>query len=213
MNKKVIFAVILSIVCLASMSASTFACACCADPGTYSVTTRRLAQYELTLLKDMKFGSVVDVYMTEAGWEDMRGLTQLVKEFEETSAGALSIADSFTGSVWTLRITSAAGKVGTITLPRPAMMTSRRIHIPDNTSTSPNVSLYKEWVFNGTVASGTGFLRGGIVKPSTRYTLLFQGHGNNCDNAEDFSNWRIEIKGPRADYAFFGKMKAADIAG
>lgn len=211
MNKKAIFAVIFSIVCIVSMSVSTLACACCADRGTYSVSTGRLAPYELTLLKDMKFGTTAEVYMTEAGWEELKGLPELAKEFEETSAGDLGLVDSFTGSVWTLRFKTAAGKGGTITLPRPAKMTSRSIHIPDNTSTSPNVSLYKEWIFNGIVASGTGFLRSGIVRSSTRYTLLFQGYGNNCVNAEDFTNWRLEVKGPKSDYAFFGKMKVADI--
>ena len=38
---------------------------------------------------------------------------------------------------------------------------------------------------------------------------LKQGHGNNCTNAEDFTNWRLDVTGAKADYAFFGKMKAA----
>jgi hypothetical protein len=57
----------------------------------------------------------------------------------------------------------------------------------------------------GNVQSGTGLFKAGIVNPPT-YFLVFQGRGNGCDNAGDFSNWRLEINGRRAQYAFFGKL-------
>ena len=65
--------------------------------------------------------------------------------------------------------------------------------------------LYKEFRFNGTVSSGSGIFRGSIVRPTT-YSLVFQGRGNDCDNASDFSHWHLEIKGSKASYAFFGKL-------
>lgn len=199
-----------SFLVIASFSNTALACACCADRGTYSVSTGKLASYELELLKEMKFGSGADLFLTEAGFDDFKGLADVIKEFEQTSSSEFDVVDTFTGSAWTLNFMTEGEQKGSIVLPRPTQMTSRRIDIPDNSSTSPNVVLYKEWNFNGTVRSGTGFFRRDIVKP-TKYTLIFQGHGNNCDNAEDFKNWRLEITGPRADYAFFGKMKAADI--
>jgi len=41
--------------------------------------------------------------------------------------------------------------------------------------------------------------------------LIFQGRGNRCDNAEDFTHWRLEISGKKTSYAFFGELaRAAD---
>lgn len=199
------------ILTLMSMSAVAMACACCAEPGTYSVSTGKLASYELELLKDMKFGKAAEIYLTAASYDDIKGLPEVIKEFEVTSSSEFSLVDAFTGSTWTLTFMTGGERKGTITLPRPAVMTQRRVHIPDNTSTSPNVVLYKEWIFEGTLRSGTGFFRSGLTRPA-RYQLVFQGHGNNCDNAEDFTNWNLNVTGPKADYAFYGKMKAAPAA-
>lgn len=207
-----ILSVILSIIVVISFNSSpALACACCAEPGTYTVSTGRIATYERNLLKEMKFGTSAELFLTAGSYDDMKGLKEVVKEFETTSASEFGLVDAFTGSTWTLQFMTGGERKGSLVLPRPTQMTSRKVHIPDNTSTSPNVTLYKEWIFNGTVRSGTGFFRRDIVKP-TKYTLIFQGHGNNCDNAEDFTNWRIEITGAKADYAFFGKMKAAATA-
>ena len=189
-------------------AASTPFCACCAEPGTYSVSTRPMAAYERGLLKDMKFGPAANLYTTPASYDDIKGIVDVIKEFEKTSEGEFDIVDAFTGLTWTLNFMTEGERKGSLVLPRPTLLTSRKIHIPDNTSAEANVVLYKEWTFNGTVRTGTGFFRRDIAKP-TKSTLIFQGHGNNCDNAEDFTNWRLEVTGSRADYAFFGKMKVA----
>ena len=67
--------------------------------------------------------------------------------------------------------------------------------------------LYKEWRFAGLV-SGTGFFKKGII-PQTRYSLVFQGHGNRCEDAGSFTHWRLEIIGRKARYAFYGELAAA----
>ncbi len=211
MKTRTTFVALLAVVLLLSMSSSALACACCAEPGTYSVSTGKMAKYELDLLKDMKFGPAAELYTTPASYDDVKGLAGVIKEFEMTSSSELALVDAFTGSTWTLQFMTGGERKGSLVLPRPTQMTSRFVHIPDNTSTSPNVTLYKEWIFNGTIRSGTGFFRRDIAKP-TKYTLIFQGHGNNCTNAEDFTNWRLDVNGSKADYAFFGKMKAAAAA-
>ncbi len=208
MHVKNTFAALLAVVLLLFMSVAALACACCAEPGTYSVSTGKLAPYEMELLKEMKFGPAADLFLTAASYDDIKGLKEVIKEFEATTSSEFALVDAFTGSTWTLQFMTGGERKGSLTLPRPTQMTSRMIHIPDNTSTSQNVTLYKEWTFNGTVRSGSGFFRSDIAKP-TRYTLIFQGHGNNCDNAEDFKNWRLQVTGAKASYAFFGKMKAA----
>lgn len=211
MLKKLSITALFALVCITALSSNALACACCAEPGTYSVSTGKIASYEFDLLKDMKFGPAAKLYTTPASYDDIKGLTDVIKEFEKTSEGEFDIVDAFTKSTWTLQFMTEGEQKGSLVLPRPTQMTSRRIHIPDNTSTAPDVSLYKEWIFTGSVSRGTGFFKRGIITQATKYTLLFQGHGNNCDNADDFTNWRLEITGPKADYAFFGKMKSAEL--
>jgi hypothetical protein len=64
--------------------------------------------------------------------------------------------------------------------------------------------LYKEWRFEGRV-NGSGIFRSETVVP-IRYYLVFQGRGNACDNAKDFANWRLEVSGKKAGYAFYGNL-------
>ena len=56
MLKKLSIIAFFTIVCIASLRSDVLACACCAEPGTYSVSTGKMASYELEILKDMKFG-------------------------------------------------------------------------------------------------------------------------------------------------------------
>jgi hypothetical protein len=69
--------------------------------------------------------------------------------------------------------------------------------------------LYKELRFKSKVRNGTGFFSKGIAL-ATEYFLVLQGKGNHCMAAEQFTHWRLEISGKKADYAFFGKLKTTD---
>jgi hypothetical protein len=53
--------------------------------------------------------------------------------------------------------------------------------------------LYKERRFEG-VAGGDGMFKSGFTAPA-RYTLIFRGRGNRCDNATDFTHWWLGISG------------------
>ena len=198
MNTKKSLLALFSVVILLAASTVSFACACCAERGTYLVSTMIADTYHLDLLKDMHFGSSTELYMT-AGEDDIKGITGL-----DLGGEGLSIVDAYTNNAWKLNIKIAGGKSGTLTLPRPAKITTRKIDLREAKEGDP--ILYKEFVFEGTVGSGSGIFKVGIVRP-TKYTLVFQGRGNMCDNAEDFTDWRLQVTGSKADYAFFGKMK------
>jgi hypothetical protein len=64
--------------------------------------------------------------------------------------------------------------------------------------------LYKEWRLEGEI-KGSGIFKNGMTAPA-KYVLVLQGRGNGCDNAEDFGNWRLQVRGEKADYAFYGKL-------
>ena len=193
--KRSILALMSAVVLLAASTVS-LACACCADRGTYWVSTSSPDAYTLGLLKEMRMDVGVELYMTE-GEDEMKGIGDLGWE-------DLSVVDAFTNNTWKITIKSAAGKTGTLILPRPAKMTSKKIDLREKEDGDP--LLYKEYAFSGIVGTGSGVFKSGIVRP-TKYTLVFQGRGNICDNVEDFTHWRLEVAGSKADYAFFGKMK------
>ncbi len=108
------------------LTASTisFACACCAEPGTYQVSTTTPDTYQLGLLKDMRFGKSAEVYMTEAGEDDIKGIAGL-------DLDQVSIVDVFTNNTWKVEISGTNGKKGTLLLPRPAKMTTRKVDLRD----------------------------------------------------------------------------------
>lgn len=203
MLKKRILIPVLSLLCLLSFPADILACACCAEPGTYRIETGKPDQYKLGLLDEMKFDKTATLYTDARGFEDLKGLAV---PSELADADEFDLVASFIAKTWKFTLKSKDGKSGTLTLPIPTQMVSFAVDIHDGAEGDP--SLYKEFRFKGNVSTGTGLLKAGIVKPTT-YFLVFQGRGNNCDNASDFTHWRLEISGRKADYAFYGELASA----
>ncbi|MGQ0542609.1 MAG: hypothetical protein ACT4O9_12270 [Blastocatellia bacterium] len=185
-----------------------FACACCAEPGTYNIWTGKSDAYYLSVIRDIGFDKPADLYMTEAGFESIRGLDPIRKEYEADDWTALShfdLAASFTNKLWQFNLKTPKGTAGTLVLPMPAQMLAFKVDIHDEENRPNGPLLYKELRFKGSVSAASGFTRPGFFRGTT-FFLVFQGRGNGCDNASDFTHWRLEIEGPRADYAFFGKL-------
>jgi hypothetical protein len=187
-----------------------FACACCAERGEYSIRTTKPTEYELKLLNNMRFEKATEIFTTEAGFETIKGLPGIEKDLESLNYEGMleffNLESVFAAKTWRFNFKTKTGKTGTLVLPLPAQMLSFKADIHDGkVGGGGGPLLYKEWRFKGNVKSGSGFFKAGIVPP-TSYFLVLQGRGNNCDNAEDFKNWRLEIDGKNADYAFFGKM-------
>lgn len=206
--KKFIFAAA-SLLMVFAVSSSALACACCAEHGYRDMWTGAIDNARLDLLKDMNFGKTAVLYTDEAGFESVRGLNSLEKEYENGGLDNISLVDVFTRNIWKLTLKTPSGKTGTLTLPRPSKISVFRADLHEVEIGAGEAVLYKEFRFNGYVGSGTGFFKSSIARP-TSYSLVFQGKGNMCDNAEDFNHWRLEVTGSKASYAFFGKMAVAD---
>jgi hypothetical protein len=190
------------------LPADALACACCAEHGTYSIWTGKPADYDLEVLQGIKFDSKTELFMTEADFEIIKGLDEIKKELSGDTyiPAEFDLTNTFAAKMWKFNIKTKGGKTGTLTLPMPAQILKYKVDIHDGkTVGAGGPLLYKEFRFKGNVQSGTGLFKAGIVSP-TSYFLVFQGRGNGCDNAEDFSNWRLEINGKRAQYSFFGKL-------
>lgn len=195
---------------LAAFPVKSLACACCAEPGTYFLRTSKPDQFYLDLLGDMTFQKPADLYMTEAGFEMIKGLDPIKKEYEAdtwTASSHFDLVASFTNKLWRFNIKTPKGMAGTIVLPLPTQMVTYKVDIHDEENRPNGPNLYKELRFKGAIPSATGMFRAAAVRGST-YFLVFQGRGNGCDNASDFKDWRLEISGPRSDYVFFGKLNS-----
>ena len=179
------------------LPARAWACACFSNEGDYYVSSGRPSEYELSIVRQIRFGQTARLYTTEADLEETaRGLAQPAEKY--------ALGGSLVGGVWKLTFREG-NQAGTLSLPLPARMTSYTADIHDGqTSPGGGPLLYKEWRFEGQV-SGTGIFRAGIVGP-TKYLLVLQGRGNGCQEAGDFKHWRLQISGRKAVYAFYGEL-------
>jgi hypothetical protein len=146
--------------------------------------------------------------MTEAGFEMVEGLDDIRKESEMqayiSSYDEFDLVNGFTGKQWRFEMRSAAGKKGVLVLPVPARMTNYKVDIHDVEDRPNGPLLYKEYRFEGTVASAPGIFR--TAARGTKYSLVFQGRGVGCDESYNYTHWRLDIDGPTASYAFYGKL-------
>jgi hypothetical protein len=173
----------------------TSACACCSDPGDYGTQTTNVDEFHRAEVQGITFAAAAKLYLTDADDETKKGLAA------ELSAN-FDVAATVDEKGWRLTFRTGDGKTGVLTLPMPPKLTTFAADIHDGaTSAGGGPLLYKEWRFEGT-AIGDGL----FAKAPARYTLMFQGRGNRCDGAIDFSHWRLSVKGKHADFAFFGEL-------
>ena len=150
-------------------------------------------------IKRIRFGTKADLWTGEADAEvAAKGLAHPVDTY--------SLSGSLVGNVWKLTFRDG-DESGTLNLPLPAKMSRYAADIHDGQTiggASRKPLLYKEWRFEGEI-NGTGLLKAGIVA-RTKYSFVLQGRGNSCDTAQDFTHWRLQITGKKADYAFYGEL-------
>src|SRR6185436_20442223 len=101
-------------------------CACCAEPGTYMISTGKPETFEIDILKQIEFDGKADLYMTEAGFDSIKGLSSIEKEADDPSwfsePGNFNLVNSFTGKMWTFTFKTPKGKTGALRLPMPSQM-------------------------------------------------------------------------------------------
>ena len=194
------FFIFVAIATLLLLPGRVWACACCAHPGEYRIEFVKPDEFKLGEMKRMLFGTKADLWTGEAEAEDAaKGLTH--------PADSYSLSGSLVGNVWKLTFRNG-DESGTLNLPLPAKMLrfAADIHGELAKPGYPEPLLYKEWRFEGEV-HGTGVFKDGITA-GTKYVLVFQGRGNSCDGAENFTHWQLKITGKNADYSFYGELGA-----
>lgn len=203
-----------SLLLIFSFYSSASACACCAENGTYNIWTGKPEDYTLDVIGGFRFNKSSNLLISEAGFDAIKGLSEIEKDFDNNSwtafGGDLGFTASYAAKTWTMNFRTKSGKTGSLTLPMPAQMVTFKVDIHDGKkSGGGGPLLYKEFRFKGNVSSGKGFLQKSIVKPTT-FLLVFKGRGNGCDNAQDFTHWYLEVRGKNASYDFIGKLDSAN---
>ena len=186
-------------VTLLLLPSHVWGCACCAHPGEYQIEFVKPDDFKLSVIERIRFGTKADLWTGEADPDDAaKGLAH--------PADTYSLSGSLVGKVWKLTFRNG-DESGTLDLPLPAKMLRFAADIHDGRTKQPGYPepvLYKEWRFEGD-ANGTGVFKAGITA-RTKYVLVFQGRGNSCDGAEDFTHWQLKITGKKADYSFYGEL-------
>lgn len=180
-----------------SPSAAAFACACCAEPGEWYENTGRLEGHEIEELRGLKFNKTANTYLNAAGFENLKGFPVEYESFNLSTSLSSRLA-------LTMTFKGERGETGALVLSLPKVATSFGADLHDSPEGSAGPILYKEWRFEGLV-TGTGVFRKGMAR-GTKFQLILQGRGNNCLSSADFKNWRLDITGPRAGYAFYGDL-------
>ena len=192
------FFIFVAIATLLLKPCHVWACACCAHPGEYEINFVKPDAYKLSVIERIRFGTTANLFTSEAEPDvAAKGLAH--------PADTYSLSGSLVGNVWKLTFRNG-DESGTLNLPLPAKMLrfAADIHGELAKPGYPEPLLYKEWRFEGEV-NGTGVFKAGITA-RTKYVLVFQGRGNSCDGAENFTHWQLKITGKRADYSFYGEL-------
>ncbi|HLO84679.1 MAG TPA: hypothetical protein VK203_06650 [Nostocaceae cyanobacterium] len=174
--------------------AKVYACACCADAGTREERTDKLNSYDVQIINSLKFATSAKIRQTPRG--ENVGVTSNSTNYN------LTITKS--QGRWNLNFKDAKGKTGTLTFTLPANGVYFKNDSRESRQGQP-VILYKEIRLEGKV-SGNGIFAKGIT-PDTKLRLVLQGKGNNCNSAEDFKTWNLQVLGSRANYSFYGNFK------
>lgn len=171
-------------------------CACCAERGEYSIRVRKPDDYEISELKRLQINEAT-LYTDNSFPENVKGISPLLKD-------DFNYSGTFTWNKtgWRFDFKNEKNQVGSLNLTRPPAMVDFRT----DTYNEGEPILYKELRFKFKVLSGMGIFKTGIV-PTTEYFLVFQGKGNQCMSADQFTHWRLEVTGKKAKYAFFGTLR------
>lgn len=176
------------------MGGRALACACCSDPGTRVESIVKVTEFYRAQITGLEFGPEAELYLTDAGEDTVKGISVVEEKYRLTVA--------LDQKQWRFAFRTKDGKIGTLTLPVPAKVGTFAIDPRDGRkSGGGGPLLYKEWRWEGVPKVEGIFLKG-----AQHYSLVFQGHGNRCDDSSDFSHWRLEVTGKNVSYALFGSF-------
>ncbi len=175
---------------------SALACACCTHLGQRSVGTVAFDSGKQHEIESLRFTAKASLFMAEGDLEGVRGIA--------TPSESYRLAAKWHGDRLVLSFRDGQGHTGTLSFARPDTISIFEVDPRDRPDRGQGPTLYKEWKFSGP-AFGSGVFRPGIA-PRQILTMILQGGGNSCTSAYDFSHWTLTMRGPKANYTFFGDL-------
>jgi hypothetical protein len=161
---------------------TAYACACCAEPGTWYQTNARLRPDERAELTKLRFKSA-----------------RRMASGAEGRFAPVPLKAKLSGHTWLWQLDQNGA---TLTLHVPAVATTLAADLHDGKQGGGGGPLlYKELRLAGTMSSKSTILQG------TRYRLVLQGRGNNCLNAADYRSWHLDILGGKRTYSLYGTFR------
>lgn len=173
------------------------ACACCPDEDAHSIDFQKWSSHERDTLKQLRFGPSARL---NVGQRESSAFTDMVHPAE-----AYPVKGALVGDAWRLTLRTKGGD-GTLDLLLPAGFSRHAVDIHDGRKFSGGGPLlYKEWRFEGALKQ-SGLFKAGKSIP-TRYALVLQGRGGQCDEPAEFTHWHLSLTGAANPYTFTGAFQ------
>jgi hypothetical protein len=193
------FAVFMAAGILGTTVEDARACACCTNQGQRRVESIAIDSGVRQQFEELQFADKATLYVGEADVDDVKGIT--------TPSASYALKASWQDNQLVFNLRDAAGRSGTLTLPRPATAAVFEVDPRANEldgGTGP--TLYKEWKLTAK-PTGTGVFEAG-TGPQQLLTLIVQGRGNSCTSSSDFTHWTLVMQGPKGNYTLFGNLSS-----
>lgn len=174
---------------------SALSCACCSDHGQREIRDIRADEWILSEITRLQMDGTANVFNDACGVECIVGIENPEMEYQMTLDNALA--------PWELAFSYGGNPVGTISFAQPYDMRLMVIDTNPDTDRPPGL-LYKEWQ-SSVVATGTGIFERGLGD-GTAGEFVFQGQGNRCTSADDFTGWHLSFETPSATFSLFGRL-------
>lgn len=178
----------------------SLACSCCTNTAQRRIGNVPLDAGRFDEIVRLRFEEAADLYLSDDDGATVTGIDKPDTRYR--------LAAAWQDGRLALTFRDTAGRSGTLTLARPQTISLFEVD-PRDPAPAGGVGplLYKEWKLTAP-AAGNGIFANGTGDGQT-LTLILHGRGHNCANAEDFTHWTLTTQGPKANYIFYGALRAA----
>lgn len=190
-----IFRFFLGAALLLAGTQTALACACCTHPAQRTIATEKLESFRLDEIARLRFAGEAKLLLGEANDEGLPGMPEPEEDW------ALSVKRQKDRLIFSLR--DAKGSAGTLTLVLPKSLSVFMTDTRDAEDKGFGPPLYTEWTLTSPF-SGDGIFRAAAPQ-SRRLTLILQGRGSACADAETFTHWTLSF-GPNEKFKFYGAL-------
>jgi hypothetical protein len=174
---------------------AALACACCTNRASRYVEVEKLGEQRLGVIERMTFAE--EAFVAEGAADHPIEIQNLGTNF------LLSVTQTSKEIVFSFR--DQKGRAGAVTLAIPNIISIFEVDPRgDEKEGGLGPVLYKEWQLTAN-ASATGTFRP-LVDTSQKVTLILHGRGRGCTEANHFTDWTLQVRGPDLKFTLYGAL-------